>query len=64
MLNLGDTIEIAVRGRVLARTESLDRGTTYLIEYGRDKRREWFSEDAILEDDNSEDNDSGADNDE
>lgn len=48
---LGETVEIAIKGRVIARTESLTRGTTFLVEYGKDKRREWFSEDAILEGD-------------
>lgn len=56
-LELGATVEIAVTGRIIARTESLTRGTTYLIEYGRDNRREWFSEDAILEDDDNADDD-------
>lgn len=51
---LGESVEIAVKGRVIARTESVDRGVTYLVEYGRDKRREWFSEDAILEGDDGE----------
>lgn len=52
---LGEEVEIRVRGRILAVTESINRPTRILVEYGgRNLRRDWFAEGAIVEGDDDE----------